>query len=109
MAVQVPKWGETGASLGWRAEVFRRMMGIPLILILLAFFGSDTYWDVLFGLGALLAVADFVGFVIASRRSYRAAAQRLGVSVGWRSAPPSSAKDYEEWCMRQGIRPYDAG
>lgn len=109
MGVQVHKWGEAAATLGWRAEVIRRLMAVPVVLMVVAFALAGTYWGWLFGSGAVLAAADAIAFVIVTGRMYRIATKHLGVPIGWRSAPPSSPKDYEAWCTRSGIRPYDAG
>ena len=102
------KWGEEGAILGWQAEVVRRLMIVPLVLIGAAFIVSGGYWGVLFALGATLIVLDFIVFWAISKRMFRVTTACLGIPIGWRSAPPSSSKEYAEWCDRHGIRPYGA-
>jgi hypothetical protein len=108
MASQSPKWGRRAAAVGWRAEVVRRLLLVPLALILVSFAISGGKGDVILAIGVVSLLAGAIMYLLMTTSMFRIASEDLGISVGWRSSPPSSTSDYERWCHEQGIRPYAA-
>jgi hypothetical protein len=63
--------------------------------------------------GIVVAVIAIGGITIAVMflmplLARRAASQTLGVNINRRNNPPRDSGDYEEWCARNGLRPYGA-
>jgi hypothetical protein len=108
-----------GPRLGRRATGFYAtyvwatfaMFPIGLALFVTLAIATLTHNAVAQGLAVTVIViggATIAAMFLTPVLARRAATQTLGVKINRHNNPPRDSSDYEAWCARNGLRPYEA-